>query len=197
MTSSDDGSTRPAPFGVCVFCGSRLGGKPVYAAAAAELGQIIGRNSWRLIYGGGDVGLMGTVARASLAAGAEVHGIIPRRLLEREAGKRNISELQITETMFARKELMIQAADVFVVLPGGLGTVDELLDAITLRQLGYHAKPVLLADIESYWTRCRALFEQIVAEGFAGEDAHRLYETVPDMTALARRLEAVRQDQGR
>lgn len=163
----------------------------VYADAARALGAGIGARGWRLVYGGGEVGLMGTTARAAMDAGGVVLGIIPQRLLDREVGKRDITELRITTTMFERKEELIRASDAFVVLPGGFGTLDEILDAVTLRQLGYHDKPILLVDLGGYWQACRGLFEQFVANGFAEPSALRLYELVPDVdTALARLGEA-------
>ena len=155
-----------------------------------SLGRPSARWGWWLVYGGGDVGLMGITARAALAAGAEVLGIIPQRLLDREAGKRDLTELRVTSTMFERKQLLIEAADAFVLLPGGLGTLDELLDVVTLRQLGYHSKPILLVDTGGYWQACQSLFEQFVAAGFADPSAMRLYELVPDVATVVRRLQA-------
>jgi uncharacterized protein (TIGR00730 family) len=185
------------PFSVGLFCGSRLGNDPAHAAAAEQLGQEVGRRGWRLVYGGGEVGLMGVTARAAMAAGAEVLGIIPQRLLDREVGKRDISELRVTATMFERKEQLIQASDVFVALPGGLGTLDEILDAVTLRQLGYHTKPILLIDLDGYWQASRAVFERFVAAGFADESATRLYELVADVATALLRLEDAAGERGR
>ena len=188
------GGPTAAAFAVAVFCGSRLGASPIHAAAARELGTAIGRRGWQLVYGGGDVGLMGVTARSALAAGAAVLGIIPQRLLEREVGKVDLSELRITATMFERKQQLIEAADAFVALPGGLGTLDEILDAVTLRQLGYHAKPILLVDLGGYWQACQALFDQFVAAGFADAAAVRLHELVPDVAGAVARLEAAASD---
>lgn len=180
---------------VSLFCGSRTGRRPAYAAAAAALGEAVGRRGWRLAYGGGEVGLMGVAARAATAAGGEVLGIIPQRLLEREVGKRDIAELRVTATMFERKEQLIRAADAFVALPGGLGTLDEILDAVTLRQLGYHDKPVLLVDLDGFWRRAQTVFEHFVEEGFAEASALDLFELVPDVAAAVTRLEAVARPQ--
>jgi uncharacterized protein (TIGR00730 family) len=191
-----DSPVHGAGFGVGVFCGSRLGGNPAYEAAAMALGTALGQRGWRLVYGGGDVGLMGAAARAAMAAGASVQGIIPQRLMEREVGKRDITELRVTRNMFDRKELLIDCSDAFVALPGGLGTLDEILDAVTLRQLGYHAKPILLVDLDGFWRRTRAVLEQFVAEGFAEASALALCELVPDVAAAVRRLEAVAAGQG-
>lgn len=131
---------------VCVFCGSQYGADPAYRSAATRLGEALGAAGVTLIYGGGHVGLMGAVADATMAAGGEVIGIIPTRLLEREVGHRAITELITTGDMFERKQRMIDRADGFVALPGGLGTLDELLDVVTLRQLGYHDKPIVLIN---------------------------------------------------
>jgi hypothetical protein len=175
---------------VGLFCGSRPGRRPVHAEAAVALGAGIGQRGWRLVYGGGEVGLMGIAARAAMAAGGEVLGIIPRRLIEREVGKRDLSELRVTATMFDRKEQLVGEAEAFVVLPGGLGTVDEILDAVTLRQLGYHDKPILLLDLDGFWRRYHAMVEQFVAEGFAGEGVVGLYDLLPDVPSILARLDA-------
>ncbi len=178
-------------FSVGVFCGSRPGHDPAHRAAAAEVGAALAGRGWRLVYGGGEVGLMGVAARAALEAGGKVLGIIPQRLLDREVGKRDLTELRITATMFERKELLIRELDAFLVLPGGLGTLDEILDAVTLRQLGYHQKPILLLDLGGYWRPCQALFEQFVAAGFADASAARLQELVPDVSAALAILDGV------
>ena len=163
-------------FSVCVFCGARYGARESYAAAAEALGQGLAVRGWRLVYGGGDVGLMGTVADATLSSGGQVLGIIPQRLLEREAGKREVDQFEVTATMAERKERMIAASDAFVVLPGGLGTLDELLEVMTLRQLGFIDKPIVLIDVDGYWQTFMRLFEQIVDEAFAEKDATSLVE---------------------
>ena len=182
--------TTQAPFSVGLFCGSRVGTRPDFAVAAEALGATIGGHGWRLVYGGGEVGLMGIAARAVMAAGGEVLGIIPQRLLDREVGKRDITELRVTATMFERKAELVRDADAFLVLPGGLGTLDEILDAVTLRQLGYHDKPILLLDLGGFWQRTYVLVEQLVAEGFAEPSALQLFELVPDVPAMITRLEA-------
>ena len=163
-------------FSVCVFCGARYGARESYAAAAVALGSGLASRGWRLVYGGGDVGLMGTVADATLSSGGQVLGIIPQRLLEREVGKREVDQFEVTETMAERKERMIAASDAFVVLPGGLGTLDELLEVMTLRQLSFIDKPIVLVDIDAYWQPFMRLFERIVDEAFAEKDATSLVE---------------------
>jgi hypothetical protein len=173
---------------VCVFCGSRPGRDAAFVAAARDLGSAIGRRGWRLVYGGGDVGLMGIVADSTLAAGGAVLGVIPQRLLDREVGKRDVTELLVTGTMFDRKAQMIERSDAFVALPGGLGTLDELLEVVTLRQLGYHDKPILLVDIAGYWQPYLALVERVVASGFADAGARRLMRVAPSVEAAVRAL---------
>jgi uncharacterized protein (TIGR00730 family) len=174
---------------VCVFCGARYGAREDHRAAAEALGRGIAARGWRLVYGGGDVGLMGVVSDAALKAGGEVLGIIPRLLLEREIGKREVDHLVVTETMSDRKERMIAASDAFVALPGGLGTLDELLEVMTLRQLGFIEKPIVLVDVEGYWRPFMTMFERIVAEAFAEQDASSLL-TVADGAERALELVA-------
>jgi uncharacterized protein (TIGR00730 family) len=139
---------------------------------------MLGAAGVRVIYGGGHVGLMGAVADSAMTAGGEVIGLIPSRLLEREVGHRTITELITTPDMFERKRQMTDRADAFVILPGGLGTLDELLDVVTLRQLGYHDKPIILVNQDGYWDPFIALVDQIVAHKFALPGARTLYRVV-------------------
>ena len=185
------------PFSVAVFCGSRSGHDPVFAEIAASLGGMIGERGWRLVYGGGEVGLMGVVARAALDAGGTVLGVIPQRLMEREVGKHDLTELRVTATMFERKADLIREADAFVALPGGLGTLDEILDVLTLRQLGYHAKPLLLLDHQRYWRAFEGIVSQFVVAGFADASAAYLYELVGDVPEALARLDLVADDRAR
>lgn len=186
-----EGRREAQPLAVCVFCGSRAGGSPAFAEAAAALGEGLARLGMTLVYGGGDVGLMAVVANAATAAGGTVVGFIPQRLMEREVGKRGITDLVVTETMFERKARMIAGSDAFVTLPGGLGTLDELLEVVTLRQLGYHDKPVLLVDTEGYWKPFLAMYADVVAKGFASPSALALMEAVPDVARALGRLTAL------
>ena len=163
---------------VCVFCGSRFGSDPQFDQDARELGKLIGKKSWRLVYGGGDVGLMGSVASSVMDAGGTVFGIIPKKLLDREVGKQDITELVISQGMFDRKERMIDESDAFVALPGGLGTLDELLEVMTLKQLGYHDKPILLIGGNAFWQPALGLFEHIVRHQFAESSALGFAEQV-------------------
>jgi len=163
---------------ICVFCGSQYGSDPAFRRVATALGEMLGAAGVSVIYGGGHVGLMGAVADAAMAAGGKVIGLIPTRLLEREVGHRAITELITTRDMFERKQQMIDRADAFVILPGGLGTLDELLDVITLRQLGYHDKPIVLVNLDGYWDPFIALVDQIVGHSFALPGARTLYRVV-------------------
>ena len=151
---------------ICVFCGSSPGRVPAYAAAARELGALMARRNIGLVYGGGNVGLMGVVADAVLDGGGEVVGIIPRALVDRELAHARLSELVVVDSMHSRKQAMHDRADGFIALPGGFGTLDELFEALTWAQLGMHAKPCGLVDVDGFWRPLRALVEHQVAEGF-------------------------------
>jgi len=156
-----------ASFSVCVYCGSRAGGRPGYTRAAEEVGTTLARHGWRLVYGAGDVGLMGTVARAAQTAGGETFGVIPAHLVAREVGKTDLTQYVVTETMHERKKVMFMNADVIVVLPGGAGSLDELFEAITWRQLGLHEKPIFLLNTEGYWDPLMHLVAHVIDQGFA------------------------------
>ncbi|MGP6085391.1 TIGR00730 family Rossman fold protein [Antarctobacter jejuensis] len=152
---------------ICVYCGSRVGGDPEYAAQATALGRAIAAEGWRLVYGAGDVGLMGTVARAAQDGGGETFGVIPTHLLQMEVGKTDLTSFVITETMHERKKVMLMNADAVVVMPGGAGSLDEFFEVLTWRQLGLHTKPVLLMDVNGYWGPLKALLHHVVDSGFA------------------------------
>lgn len=151
---------------VCVFCGSSAGAHPDYAAAARALGAELARRRLGLVYGGGSVGLMGILADAALAAGAEVIGVIPEPLASPELAHTGLTELRVVGSMHERKGMMAALADGFVALPGGLGTLEETLEVLTWAQLGIHAKPVGLLDVRGYWSGLRELLTHAVAEGF-------------------------------
>ncbi|MCC2111248.1 MAG: TIGR00730 family Rossman fold protein [Hyphomicrobiales bacterium] len=136
---------------VCVYCGSGNGASPIYAKAAAELGREMAAAGIRLVYGGGSIGLMGTIARTVMAAGGAVTGIIPRFLEERELLLTEISEVIVTADMHERKRLMFERSDAFIALPGGIGTLEELVEMMTWAQLGRHKKPVMIANIDGFW----------------------------------------------
>lgn len=169
---------------VCVFCGSRSGNRPSYAQAADATGTMLAANGWRLVYGAGDVGLMGLVARAAMAAGGRTFGVIPVHLLNREVGKRDLSTLVVTEDMHERKKVMFMNSDAIVVMPGGAGSLDELFEVVTWRQIGLHSRPVFLLDIDGYWQPLLRLIDHVITEGFA-DPALRSYVTVvTDVAAL-------------
>lgn len=152
---------------VCVYCGSRSGAMPAYADAARTFGQALAQQGWRLVYGAGDVGLMGEVARAAQTAGGDTFGVIPTHLLAHEVGKTDLTRFVVTETMHERKKVMFMNADAVVVLPGGAGSLDELFEVLTWRQLGLHNKPVVLLNTAGYWSPLLALIDHVIAQGFA------------------------------
>jgi len=181
--------TLPVPSrSVAVFCGSRFGADPAYRAAAVELGAGIAEAGWRLVYGGGRVGLMGVVADAVLAGGGQVLGIIPDFLQRREVAHSGGIELVMTDTMHDRKRQMFEAADAFVTLPGGLGTFDETIEITTWRQLGLHDKPVLICDVNGWAQPYVALLRAAIGQGFAEPSCERLFEVLPDVPATLARL---------
>ena len=172
------------PRRVAVFCGSRPGRDAAYEEAARALGTAIGGRGWELVYGGGLVGLMGVVATATIEAGGRVHGIITEHLVVREVAMPGLTRLDVVATMFERKRLLIDDSDGFVVLPGGFGTIDELLDALTLKQLAEHAKPIVLLDpTGEFWTPWQALARHVVEQGFAAADTLELTTIVGDAAA--------------
>jgi uncharacterized protein (TIGR00730 family) len=151
---------------VCVYCGANTGSRAAYAAAARRLGTLLGERGLGLVYGGGNVGLMGIVADAALAAGAAVVGVIPQAMVERELGHQGLTDLRVVASMHERKALMAELADAFVALPGGLGTLDELFEVWTWGQLGLHARPIGLLDVEGFFQPLVAHLDHAVAEGF-------------------------------
>ncbi len=157
---------KNSPLSVCVYCGSRHGAKPAYTAAAVALGQAIGERGWQLVYGGGKVGLMGEVADATLAAGGRVVGVIPQTLQDREVGHPGLHEMHVVQTMHQRKQLMAERADVFLALPGGIGTLEELYEVWTWRQLGYHDQPIGLLNTAGYYDALLAFMDHSVSQGF-------------------------------
>jgi uncharacterized protein (TIGR00730 family) len=175
----------PHPFNaVAVFCGSRFGTDPRHREAAATLGQALAEAGIRLVYGGGRVGLMGVVADAVLAAGGTVTGVIPTFLAKREVEHQGVTELIETATMHARKTIMAERADAFVMMPGGLGTFDETIEIITWRQLGLHDKPIILCDVAGSARPLITMLEAAVDMGFAGADTRRLYAVAEGAEAV-------------
>jgi uncharacterized protein (TIGR00730 family) len=150
---------------VCVFCGSSAGARPAYAEAAVAMGRAIARRGLRLVYGGGNVGTMGALARAALDAGGEVTGVIPRKLYEL-VDHVELTELVVAEGMHERKARMAEAADAFIALPGGIGTFEELFEAWAWRQIGYHQKPVGILEVEGFYAPLLGFLGKVSAEGF-------------------------------
>ncbi len=153
---------------ICVFCGSSSGKNPVYSSSAVMLGEYLAQNSVSLIYGGGDVGLMGTLSSTMMERGGHVTGIIPEMIHEHVPHK-NISDLIIVKTMHERKALMYSMSDAFICLPGGIGSLEELLEVFTWLQLGYHSKPVILLNINGFYNNLLKQLELMVTEGFLKE----------------------------
>ena len=162
---------------LCVYCGANVGARPAYTDMARRLGQFLGEQRLGLVYGGGNVGLMGVLADAALLAGADVIGVIPRALLARELGHQGVSELRVVETMHERKAAMAELADAFVALPGGLGTLDELFEAMTWAQLGLHQKPIGLLEVDGFFAPLVTYLDRAVTEGFVRAE-HRAALTV-------------------
>ncbi|MEM7732707.1 MAG: TIGR00730 family Rossman fold protein [Pseudomonadota bacterium] len=174
---------------ICVFCGSRLGVDPAYEAAATRLGHEIAQKGWRLVYGAGDVGLMGAVADAAQEGGAETFGAIPEHLVKWEVGKTDLTHYVVTETMHERKKVMFMNCDAVVVLPGGAGSLDEFFEVLTWRQLRLHEKPLILLNVEGYWQPLLSLIHHVADQGFADPsllDFVTVCDTVDEaMAALA------------
>jgi uncharacterized protein (TIGR00730 family) len=164
---------------VAVYCGSNRGVNSAFAESAASLGRVIAERGIRLIYGGGHVGLMGTVADAVLGEGGKVHGVITRSLQTKEIAHPGLDSLQVVETMHERKAAMADAADAFVMLPGGFGTFDEFFEVLTWTQLGIHVKPCGILDVADFFAPLRALFDGAVKDGFV-HPAHRDMVIVDD-----------------
>lgn len=151
---------------LCVFCGSSVGARPAYATAARALGAELAGRGWGLVYGGGSVGLMGVLADAALARGGEVIGVIPGPLATRELAHAGLTEMRVVGSMHERKAAMAELSDGFVAMPGGLGTFEEALEVLTWAQLGIHAKPVGILNVEGYWDGLRRMLAHAVKEAF-------------------------------
>ena len=176
------------PHSICVYCGSRDGHDPAFAQAATDTGQMLAANNWRLVYGAGDVGLMGRVAVATQLAGGKTFGVIPTHLLDWEVGKRDLDNFIITETMHERKKVMFMNCDAVVVLPGGAGSLDEFFEVMTWRQIGLHTKPIYLLNINDFWAPLKTLVDHVVAQGFAETTLLDYVTVVDDVPALETRL---------
>ena len=176
---------------VAVFCGARKGSDPAFAELASEVGLAIAERGWLLVYGGSSVGLMGELANAALAAGGEVLGVIPQQLVKKEAGHTGLQRLEIVVDMPVRKTRMIDLADGFLVLPGGFGTLDELFEVVTLRQIGTHAKPIVLCDPGNYWGPLLAACRGLVDAGLASP---KDFDSMEQFRTVAKALDRLGRD---
>lgn len=175
-------------FSLCVYCGSRPGATPRFAETAAAVGRWIGANGGQLVYGGGNNGLMGVLADATLAAGGRVVGVIPHSMVEREWAKRDCTELHVVDNMHQRKSMMAERADAFLALPGGIGTFEEFFEAWTWRVLNFHQKPVGLLDLDGYYTPLLAFLRQSVASGFMNDWQMDMLTVGSELTTLLPQL---------
>jgi uncharacterized protein (TIGR00730 family) len=173
---------------LCVYCGAAGAVDEKYRAAATELGACLAAAGVGLVYGGGRVGLMGLLADAVLAGGGEVSGIIPARLRDAELAHLGATELVVVDSMHDRKRVMAERANAFAILPGGIGTLDEMFEILSWKQLELHDKPIFLVDIAGYWEPLRALLDHIVAKGFARPETQGLLQVVSTVAALMRAL---------
>lgn len=174
---------------ICVYCGSSGRVSDTFKQAAHDLGALIGGRGLDLIYGGGRVGLMGIVADAALAAGGRVIGIIPEHIQALEVEHTGLTELLVVDSMHTRKQLMVDRADAFVVLPGGLGTLDETFEILTWKQLRLHDKPIVNVNIDGYWDALVGLVEHVIRMGFARPEHRRMFQVVNRVSAVLEVLE--------
>ena len=182
---------------VCVYCGSNAGSRPVYAERAGQLGTRLAQEGLAVVYGGGNVGLMGIVADAALAAGGEVVGVIPEQLVGWEVAHRGVTRLEVVANMHERKARMFDLSDAFVALPGGFGTLDEMFEMLTWRQLGLGDKPCAFLDVDGFFAPLVSMMDRMVAEGFLHADQRRdLWhgEDIDAMFGWMRAYEPVRAD---
>ena len=169
---------------LCVFCGARTGHRPVFAEVAAQLGRTLAERDIELVYGGGNIGLMGVVADACMAAGGRAIGVIPRALLDWEVGHHGLTRLEVVDSMHTRKARMAELADGFIALPGGLGTLEELFEVLTWAQLGFHRKPIGLLDVEDYYAPLLQMLSGSVEAGFMKPENAALLLRAPQVDAL-------------
>jgi len=170
---------------VCVYCGSSSRVDQSYKDAAVSLGQSIAAEKWGVVYGGGRVGLMGLVADSALEKGAHVVGIIPEHIQAREVEHNDLTELHVVDSMHTRKQMMVDRSQAFVILPGGLGTLDEFFELITWKQLGLHDKPIVVVNMNDYWTNLLACIDNIASVGFMREEDKGLFVVVDSVDDVA------------
>jgi len=163
---------------VCVYCGSSSNVDDAFKEGAVQLGKEIAKQKWGVVYGGGDVGLMGLVANSALEAGGDVIGIIPEHISSREVQHTSLTELHVVDTMHVRKQMMVDKSEAFVILPGGIGTMDEFFELVTWKQLGLHDKPIVIVNLNGYWTKLIELVTNIANEGFMRQEDLTMYHVV-------------------
>ncbi len=176
---------------VCVYCGARHGRDAAFTEAARALGAGLAERGLSLVYGAGDVGLMGEVARSAMEGGGRALGVMPRRLMEMEVGKRDLTAFVLVDTMHERKKIMFANADAVVALPGGAGTLDEFFEVLTWRQLGMHAKPLILVNVSGYWDPLLKLVDHAVASGFADASTRDVIDVAADAEAALALIDAI------
>lgn len=176
---------------VCVYCGASSRIADVHKEAAHALGDGLARRGIRMVYGGGRVGLMGIAADAAIAAGGEVVGIIPEHIQSAEVEHTGLTELHVVDSMHTRKRMMVERSDAFVILPGGLGTLDEAFEILTWKQLQLHDKPIVIADVDGYWRPLLGLIDHMVAQGFARIDRSTLYRVADQIDGVFQALEGM------
>lgn len=164
---------------ICIYCGSSIGNQAIYREMAEAMGALLARRGIGLVYGGGNVGLMGVVADAALAGGGEVIGVIPRSLAEREIAHAGVADLRVVDSMHTRKALMAELSDAFIAMPGGVGTFEEFFEAVTWTQLGVHRKPCGLLNVGGFYAPLAAFIDQAATEGFI-KPIHRAMIVVDD-----------------
>ena len=174
---------------ICVFTSAASGINPLYTDAAYQMGQMIGSRDLGLVYGGGKMGLMGAVADGVLAANGHVTGIIPQFLDNVEVGHKGVTDLHIIDSMHERKDMMYDISDVFVIFPGGLGTLDETMEIITWRQLGLHNKPIIIVNLNGYWDSMLIMFQNIIDQGFMHHGHTGHFDQVDDLDGLMDKLD--------
>jgi uncharacterized protein (TIGR00730 family) len=181
--------SKPTIKSACVFCGASVGNDPSFIAAARDLGERMAGAKMQLIFGGGRLGMMGTVADAVLAGGGSAIGIIPEFLRDRELAHDGLTELHVVDTMHTRKRMMFDLSDAFIVLPGGLGTLEEMFEMITWRQLGHHEKPIVLISTNDYWAPFQEMVNRVVDNEFSHGAVETFFSTAANPAAAMRILQ--------
>ena len=169
-------------FSVCVFCGSRSGDDPAYLIQAEKLGNLIAKHKWRLVYGAGNTGMMGSVANATQLGKAKTFGVIPHHLVQREVGKKDLDNYIVTDNMHERKKLMFTNSDAIILMPGGPGSLDEFFEVLTWAQLEVHKKPIVVINVKKYWDPLFSLIDHTISSGFAENSLKKLFTTTETAT---------------